>query len=364
MIRVKLQEFVNLQDERQLVLLMVYVVACLIPAVPHPILVLHGPQGSAKTTLFRVLGRLIDPSALETLALGRDYAQPAQQLAHHWAPFFDNVTHIQDHISDALCRAATGEGFVKRELFTDDEDVIYRYRRCVGLNGINVAAQRPDLLDRCIVLGLEPIAVHSRRSEQEFWHEFESARPALVGAMFRALSAAMLRRPAIHLTGLHRMADFTVWGRAIADALGFDQDDFLSAYYGNLTARNDEVISGHPVATAVMALMHPKTTWQGSPTELLDELVPVATECRIDLGARSWPKGPHWLTRRLNEVQTNLAAAGIQVSTDRDAPKRTITLQKVAPNAVIGVTHVSQLAQPAERDAEWLKKGDAREAVQ
>ena len=32
-------------------------------------------------------------------------------------------------------------GFSKRELYSDDADVIYNFKRCVGLNGINIVAR-------------------------------------------------------------------------------------------------------------------------------------------------------------------------------------------------------------------------------
>lgn len=127
-----LLRFVNLRDPSQGLLLLVYVVCCFVPEVPHPIPVLHGPQGSAKTTLFRMLRGLVDPSATAVLSFPRDATELVQQLSHHWAPFYDNISHMPDWTSDLLCRAVTGEGFSKRELYSDDEDIIYQFRRCVG----------------------------------------------------------------------------------------------------------------------------------------------------------------------------------------------------------------------------------------
>src|SRR5207249_7500916 len=144
---------------------------------------------------------------------------------------------------DAFCRAVTGEGASKRELFTDDDDVIYAYRVCLGLNGINVAVHKPDLLDRSLLFALELVPPQRRKSESQFWDEFEAARPALFGAMLDALSKAMKLRPNVRIADLPRMADFTLWGCAIAEALGYSQAEFLASYHANLTVRNDEVIA-------------------------------------------------------------------------------------------------------------------------
>ena len=79
-------------------------------------------------------------------------------------------------MSDTLCRACTGAGFSKRELYTDDDDVIYNFRRCPGLNGINIVAHKPDLLDRSLLFRLEHIPKKDRRDEETLWRDFERER--------------------------------------------------------------------------------------------------------------------------------------------------------------------------------------------
>jgi hypothetical protein len=336
-----LLRFVNLRDPSQGLLLLVYVVGCLIPDIPHPIPVLHGPQGSAKTTLFCMLRRLIDPSAVPVLSFPRDVTELVQQLSHHWTPFYDNITGLPGWTSDMLCRAATGEGFSKRQLFTDDDDVIYRFRRCVGLNGINVAAHKPDLLDRCILFGLEEIPPSDRKAENAIWGEFEEARPYLLGAVFDALSHAMARRDTIRLPGLPRMADFALWGCAVARALGHSEDEFMTAFEGNAKARNEEALQASPVAAMVMELMDERSEWEGTPTELLAELETLAGEHRLSTKSSIWPKAAHVLSRRLNEVIPNLVAAGIGVVSRRDGRHRTVTIRKRKENSVTSVTSVA-----------------------
>jgi len=330
--------FVNLRDPSQELLLLVYIVCCFVPEVPHPIPVLHGPQGAAKTTLFRMVRRLVDPSAVEVLSFPRDPSELVQQLSHHWAPYYDNVTHMPGWVSDALCRAVTGEGFSKRELYSDDEDIIYQFRRCIGLNGVNVAARRPDLLDRCILFSLEPIAPADRRPEEALWREFEAARPRLLGAIFDLLARAMALRPSIQHPGLPRMADFALWGCAIARALGHSEEDFLSAYEGNTEARNEEALQASPVAAMVVELMDAQSEWEGTPSELLAELEKLAEDHRVNTKMREWPRAAHSLSRRLNEVRPNLAAVGITISTRRDGRHRAITVRKIPANGVTGVT--------------------------
>ena len=274
-------KYVNLIDEDQQILFLVYLIASLIPDVPHPIPIPHGEQGAAKTTSFRVMRRLIDPSATEVLSFPSDKQELAQQLSHHWAPYYDNVSRLSPEQSDSLCRAATGEGFTKRQLFSDDDDVIFKYRRCVGLNGINVVATAGDLLDRTILFGLERIPPEKRMAEEVFWKTFEEARPLIFGGMLDTLAAAMAVLPNVHLTTLFRMADFTRWGSAIAIALGYPSERFISAYERNIKSHTHEAINCNPVAACVVAFMEGKAAWSGTPSELLNQIELVAEGLRL-----------------------------------------------------------------------------------
>lgn len=324
----ELERYIAVLDEADWLLLLVYIVSCFVPDIPHPIVVLHGPQGSGKSSCFRALRRLIDPSEIEVLDFPRNRQELIQNLSHHWAPLFDNVSKLPEWQSDALCRAATGGGFSKRQLFTDDDDVIYHFRRCVGLNGINVAATKADLLDRSILVGLDRISEYKRRTEEDLWSAFEEARPRILGGIFDVLSRAVGILPEVRQATLPRMADYGWWGCAIAEALGRSADDFLDAYQANSRAQNQEVLDGQPVAAAVLAFMQDRPTgWEDTAGELLRKLTEVATRDRIIISERdrSWPKAGNALSRRLREVQPNLLEAGIDVSF-RHSGGRTIVL--------------------------------------
>ena len=180
--------FLNLRDESSERLVLVYLVSLFVPDIAHPISIIHGPQGAAKTTFLRCLRRMVDPSVTETLSLPSKLPELVQQLAHHWMPVFDNISKLPEWLSDDLCRACTGAGVSKRELYTDDDDIIYSFRRCVALNGINIVAQKADLLDRSLLFGLKAIQESARKPEADFWNDYEDALPYLLGAVFDVLS--------------------------------------------------------------------------------------------------------------------------------------------------------------------------------
>ena len=73
----------------------------------------------------------------------------------------------------------------------------------------------------------------------------------------------------------------------------------------------DEAIASHPVASAILKFMEDKTEWMDTMTELYLGLENIAIELMIDTTNKMWPKSPAMLSRRLNEVKTNLRAKGI-----------------------------------------------------
>jgi hypothetical protein len=311
----ELLKFVNIPTGASMtgsqLLFLVSTVFALMPDHPHPILVLHGPQGSAKTTAFKILKRLIDPSSMGTLSLSDNQRELVQLASHHYLLAFDNLTHLSTDQSDLLCRICTGDGFSKRELYSDDDDVIYSYRRVIGLNGINITPNKADLLDRSLIIGFE--RVEKFETEEAFWERFETAMPRIFGAMLDTLVKALGKIDSMPEPQNLRMADFGKYGCAIAEAIGATADEFLAAYKENLDSQNDEAISASVVGEAMVGLMKERETWEGTATELLYQLNTTGYELQIDMKVKSWPKDARWVWRRIQEVKTNLEYRGIFV---------------------------------------------------
>jgi ABC-type Na+ transport system ATPase subunit NatA len=56
---------------------------------------LHGEQGSAKTTLQELIKTLVHPSSILTLAFPRDINEFIQELAHNFIVYFDNISQLE-----------------------------------------------------------------------------------------------------------------------------------------------------------------------------------------------------------------------------------------------------------------------------
>ena len=75
----RFMELTNVKDEENKLLLKCYIISMFIPTIPKPVLILHGEQGSAKSTLLELIKTLINPSSITTLSFPRDTNELVQQ---------------------------------------------------------------------------------------------------------------------------------------------------------------------------------------------------------------------------------------------------------------------------------------------
>ena len=318
-----LRSFLNVQSDADFVLVVTWALAVLRNRGPYPVIVLSGEQGSAKSTFSAILRSLLDPNTAPLRALPREDRDLFIAANNGHVLAFDNVSGLPAWISDTLCRLATGGGFAVRQLYSDQDEVLFDAARPVILNGIEEIVTRPDLADRAVFLTLEPIPEESRRPEEELWAAFEAERPRLLGVLLDAVVEGIKQLPVTHLEKLPRMADFALWATACETAL-WPAGTFWSAYCGNRDEAVEGVIDADPVAAAVRTLLATRTEWMGKASDLLGALDDVVGERGAK--AKTWPDSPRALSGRLRRVATFLRKVGIEISFGREGRARTRTI--------------------------------------
>jgi hypothetical protein len=308
----ELRRFVNVGTDSDFTLLLGWLVAAFRPRGPYPVLALHGEQGSAKSTAARLVRALVDPNAAALRSEPREDRDLMIAATNGWCVAFDNLSKIPLWLSDGLCRLATGGGFTTRELYTNDDEVLFDVQRPSVLNGIEEVATRPDLLDRSIILSLPAIPEERRMKESALWREFEAERPVILGALLDAVSAALRNEPHIILKRLPRMADFAVWAAAAEPAMGIAEGAFMAAYERNRAAANDLALEASPVAVEVLKCMAGRDTWTVTYTDLLTHLERAFGDS--PKRPEGWPKSARGLSGELTRVAVNLRKAGVDVA--------------------------------------------------
>ncbi|QDU39190.1 hypothetical protein Mal4_35270 [Maioricimonas rarisocia] len=314
--------FLNVDTDSDWMLVKAWLVAALSPRGPFPLLQLSGEQGTGKSSACRLLRTLVDPSQSLIRAAPREERDLLIAANNSWVIAFDNLSGMPGWLSDAMCRLATGGGFAARQLYTDDEEVIFSCQRPAVINGIGEAASRPDLVDRCLVITLAPIPESERTTETELWRRFRQAQPRIQGGLLDLLAKALARRDTVQLPHLPRMADFAVWSTA---ALG---EEFLSVYDANRESAVEDVLEGDILAGAVRELVTRNEVWSGTASELHDILSGMVPENM--LRRREWPKSANVLSGRLRRLAPALRRVGVQVQWERDSTTSRTRMIRIA----------------------------------
>jgi hypothetical protein len=353
----ELSSLLNLSNQNDFVLVVSWLLAALRPIGPYPVLAISGEQGSAKTVLSKILRGLIDPNAAPVRALPRDERELFIAANNGHVLAFDNISRLRPWLSDALCRLASGGGFAVRQLYTDQDEVLFDAARPVILNGIEDVITRPDLADRAIFLTLPPVVDDRRQAERELWRQFELARPRILGGLLDLVVHGLRALPRIGLDQLPRMADFALWATACETAL-WPPGTFGRAYEANRRAAIESIIDADPVAACVREIMAARSSWTGSAADLLHAGAGRSSE-GSSRDTTGWPKNPRALAGRLRRAQTFLRVLGIDITFSREgrAGNRIIRMHATSENTV---STVSSVFEPPPLTAGDVCKGNCR----
>jgi hypothetical protein len=282
-----------------------WLVAALVPDIAHPIPLLVGEQGTGKSTTARLLSRLVDPSPAELRSAPRDLEQWAVAAAGSWLVVLDNISAIPDWLSDALCRAVTGDGMVRRRLYENDDLSVLAFRRVVALTSIDPGALRGDLADRIVLFDLERF--QHRGEELLLDQAFHAAWPHLLGGLCDLACQVLAALPSVQVDRPPRLADFARIVAATDQVLGTSALETYRALSSRISA---DVVEADPVADAVRKLATTAGTWQGSAGELLAKLTADLGEQRPP---RGWPAAPRGMAAALTRAAPALRDVGVGV---------------------------------------------------
>jgi hypothetical protein len=302
-----------------------------------------------------MLRSLIDPRMPDLRAEPREIRDLAIAARWSWLAAFDNISHLPQWLSDALCRLATGGGFATRELYSDFDESLFDALRPVILTGIADFIAKDDLLDRTVQVTLSAIPDDRRRPEKSLWAAFEAARPHLLGALLDDVAAALRTRREVSLPRLPRMADFAIW--AVAAEMGCGEPAaFMEAFARSRAAGHEQAIEASPIGAALLAFITDgliRAPWQGTSSDLLARLAALGGENAAK--QKDWPRSARGLSGTLRGLAPALRAIGVTVTFGIKEGKKRSRLVRLehtpTPTPPGGGTRPSASSAPSAADA-------------
>lgn len=309
----ELRPFVNVSTETDFHLIVAWVLGAMRDAEEYPLLILNGEQGTGKSTLSRLLRSIVDPHAVDILSPPKEDRDLFVLAQHTHLVALDNLSKVENWMSDSLCILATGGALASRSMYTNDGLSILEAKRPVILNGIPTLADRPDLAQRSITVRLRPVPEEERTTSADIRRAWTDAAPRILGTFLEALSTGLREVEGIKLDKLPRMAGFARFMVAAAPGLGLNGTSLYEAYSANQTELANTAFENNPVAAAVVAFMEgvPGDEWRGTPTELLECLSDPAVTTERTRNSFGWPKTPQAVGTAMSRIAPALRARGI-----------------------------------------------------
>jgi len=319
--RAALGELVQLlripSKDRQL--FMVHLVSMLVEKYPIPIMNILGEQGSNKTTLAKSVKNIVDPSGGNISSIPRNKTELLLHFNNRYLVNFDNVSGFDSETSDIFCRAITGEGQSKRQLYTDQDEVIFNYRRKIVINGIAPTLEFPDYRERSIFYETLPLKDYERLTEEEYNRKFAVLLPYVLGDIFIALHRAMQLYDSVklELKRLERMADFTIFGECISRALGFPPLTFYETYRERMQFNSIDIRESFPIVSLIDKVMIAESAekYEDTVSNFYKRITSLAQKEQIDVKSKgvNFPQLPNKVKQHLEKLKPNLRNMGFEV---------------------------------------------------
>jgi hypothetical protein len=217
----------------------------------------------------------------------------------------------------------------------------------VGLAAVENVITQGDLANRTLYLELDAVQENERRTEPEYWGEFDKVKGEIFGALLSAMSEGLKRLPTIKTPSLPRLATLAQWVTA-CEAAVWEEGTFLKIYRSNAQEGSGSIIEFDRAVSTFCSFMATRTQWEGTMTALLEALWNHTNAAVREAASRhgyavengatysetvtlaqalqeekeraqritrdsSWPKNGRWLSTRLKKSETQLPELGITI---------------------------------------------------
>jgi hypothetical protein len=265
-----------------------------------PILLCEGERGSGKSVAVQLIQRAVHGKQKTHQISKNDEKDFGVKILRSPICLLDNMDNFVDWLQDTIAAFTTGEGWTRRKLYTDDQEVEVKPQAFLAITSRNpMSFKRDDIADRCVILRLER-REHNQALSLLFKKVFDD-RPALFGEwlwflneIVRLIHAGKLVKYAERSP--HRLADFAALAHVIGDVLGVTSDE-VEGMLDAMQAERDVLITEGDPLIDLMDRWLENTNNIGRPvvaTDLHRELSEIAKRY-----SRSFYKSPATLAQKL-----------------------------------------------------------------
>ncbi len=218
-----------------------------------PLAMATGDSWSGKSTLFRIVGRLLIGSNFDLASMSEEKEDDFwTNVTNNAIAGYDNVDGRVRWLPDALCTAADGVTRPKRVLHTTNELAVYKPDCFLMLTARTPRFRRLDVANRSLIFQMAPRAAQGKRmvAESRLYSQLHRSRDRMLSELVDVCNAALRVPEQSADDSPIRSADF--YAQAMRIALGLGVAGQLQRTFEKLRiVQHGFTTEGHPIAEAV-----------------------------------------------------------------------------------------------------------------
>lgn len=285
----------------------------------RPILALLGSPGSGKSTICRLLYRLLYGKS-RSVGVVTSPASFNTSVSHDPLVVLDNVDTWVDWLPDALAQSSAASEITQRVLYTNNDLLRIKREALIAITAHNPRFTREDVTDRLLVFSFRRLDTF--RNEIAMLERVSANRNALWGAIVQDCQSILATpRPTPSEAPQFRVQDFASIGLWIARGIGPEcERDFVEGITTVQGGQRYIVLENEQMLVDIVAKFIQIRTASNKPTEWFSASQLHATFSQISTDPATFNKtfrSPITLNRKLLVMQEALKAiVDIQVKHD------------------------------------------------
>ena len=347
-----LNKYMNV-EKYQRPLIHTFLVECAVANGQFSILQLLGQESTGKSTLIKILHKLIDPNEDVNVGLSDEWSFYIMASQTHLVDY-DNLEKDTTHkwVNQALSRIALGTTYFKRKLHTNSGTNSIRTANPQIIASIEQVIDKSDVLSRSFVINLPIMDSKDFKLDSAFWDAFDNDYPYIFTGLVKAIQHVLKNKDKASRENLERMTESHLVGRTLESFEGLNwgmtYDDSLA---NNKEVVAETIIDEKPVAQWLKLYIEAEkiVDKELTPTQWLEEMNKDQVTFDVDptemqIIQKSLPRTSRTLGSRFAQVQKPLERFGIKLTQRRTGSSR---FWKIT-NTNINVTDVTNVTPPSD----------------
>jgi len=294
-----------------------------------PMLYVYGPAGTGKTTVVKLITKLLGLGEASVKSLPNDIRDLIAAAANNYVLCFDNVSNINTKLSNAFCNVVTGSTMTDRTLHTNIGTTDTKLHQPMIMTAITLPRQY-DLSTRAVFLNTGK-PTRRYKNENEIFQLLDAMLPEVQSWLLDTAAKTMVNLNNVESIVDHRAASYTQWVAAFEQTIGV-KDQSIQKHFTKATEEglNQQTAEHNPLITSIVGAVEEFGEFIGTPTEVHKALGSYIQSLEMRL-PNGWPANANAMSIKLNNSVELLAKQGVEwfVDAKRGTKGRKATLRPI-----------------------------------